>query len=118
MTTSDSNHTPVWFDISTPDAVRIRSFYREMFGWQVNALDDTYALVGDERRPSGGIGRAGPDSPYIGIVVYFPVDDVEAALARAESLGGTRVMEPTETPMRVIAAIADPDGNTVGLQGR
>jgi hypothetical protein len=37
-------------------------------------------------QPTGGIGQAGPDSPYTGIVAYFRVDDVDTALARAESL--------------------------------
>ncbi|MEU6796610.1 VOC family protein [Nonomuraea wenchangensis] len=105
-----------WFDISTPDAPRARRFYRELFGWAVNVIDETYALVGgDGDRPAGGIGQAGPGSPYTGIVVYFAVDDVEAALARAESLGGSRVMEPAPTPMGRIAVFADPDGNKVGL---
>ncbi|MGW2149997.1 VOC family protein [Nonomuraea bangladeshensis] len=105
-----------WFDISTPDAPRARRFYQELFGWTVNAIDETYALVGgDGDRPAGGIGQAGPDSPYTGVVVYFAVDDVEAALERAESLGGSRVMEPAPTPMGRIAVFADLDGNRVGL---
>ncbi|MGA4992700.1 VOC family protein [Nonomuraea bangladeshensis] len=105
-----------WFDISTPDAPRARRFYQELFGWTVNAIDETYALVGgDGDRPAGGIGQAGPGSPYIGVVVYFAVDDVEAALARAEGLGGSRVMEPAPTPMGRIAVFADLDGNRVGL---
>jgi len=58
-----------------------------MFGWPVNAIDETYAIVGDDGgQPTGGIGQAGPDSPYTGIVAYFRVDDVDTALARAESL--------------------------------
>ncbi len=48
----------------------------------------------------------------------FRVDDIDDALARAEALGGTRVMEPAETPVSRIAAFADPDGNLVGLLGR
>lgn len=110
---------PAWFDISTPDAPRARRFYQEMFGWPVNVLDETYALVGDvDGQPTGGIGQAGPDSPYTGIVVYFRVDDVDSALARAETLGGTRVMDPAETPVSRIAAFADPDGNLIGLLSR
>ncbi|MEZ7125271.1 VOC family protein [Nonomuraea sp. AD125B] len=105
-----------WFDISTPDAPRARRFYQELFGWTVNAIDETYALVGgDGDRPAGGIGQAGPGSPYTGVVVYIAVDDVEAALERAESLGGSRVMEPAPTPMGRIAVFADLDGNRVGL---
>jgi predicted enzyme related to lactoylglutathione lyase len=116
MTSTGHHHAPGWFDISTPNAPRARRFYQEMFGWPVNAIDETYALVGDDGgQPTGGIGQAGPDSPYTGIVAYFRVDDVDTALARAEKLGGTRVMEPTATPVGRIAAFADPDGNPVGL---
>ncbi|MFC4591049.1 VOC family protein [Sphaerisporangium corydalis] len=116
MTSNEHPHTPAWFDISTPDAPRARRFYQEMFGWPVNVIDETYALVGDDHgRPAGGIGHAGPGSPYTGFVAYFRVDDVDAALASAEKLGGTRVMEPTDTPTGRIAAFADPDGNPVGL---
>lgn len=116
MTSNGSRHTPAWFDVSTPDASRARRFYQEMFGWPVNPVDEIYTLVGDDGgRPTGGIGQAGPDSPYTGIVVYFPVDDIDAALARAERLGGTHVMEPIGTPMGRIAVFTDPDGNRVGV---
>jgi len=108
-------HRPAWFDISTPDAPRARRFFQELFGWPVNAIDETYALVGDAGEPTGGIGQAGPEAPYTGIVVYFPVDDVNSALARAESLGGIRVLDPTDTPMSRIAVFTDPDGNRIGL---
>ncbi|WP_035858484.1 VOC family protein [Kitasatospora cheerisanensis] len=116
--TSDAAH-PAWFDISTPDAPRAHRFYQELFGWPVQVLDDTYALVGaDGGEPAGGIGQAGPDSPYTGIVVYFPVADVEKALARAEELGGRRRLEPRSVPGRGrIAVFDDPDGNPVGLLG-
>jgi predicted enzyme related to lactoylglutathione lyase len=50
-----------------------------------------------------------------GIVVYFPVDDVDSALARTESLGGTRALDPTDTPVSRIAVFTDPDGNRVGV---
>lgn len=117
MNSTGHHNAPVWFDISTPDAARARRFYREMFDWPVNALDDTYALVGDDGdgEPTGGIGQTGPTSPYTGFVTYFRVDDVDTALARAERLGGARLMEPTKTPSGRIAAFADPDGNPVGL---
>ena len=116
MSSTDHSHRPAWFDISTPDAPRARRFYQDLFGWSVNVLDANYALVGGgDGRPSGGIGQAGPDSPYTGLVAYFPVDDVDTALARAEQLGATRVLSPTDTPVSRIAVFTDPDGNRVGL---
>jgi uncharacterized protein len=44
------------------------------------------------------------------------VPDVEAALARAESLGGTRMMGPDQ-PMEglEIGLFTDPEGHTIGL---
>ncbi|MFC9256538.1 VOC family protein [Amycolatopsis thailandensis] len=114
---TDASATPAWFDISTPDSERARKFYNEMFGWNVLALDGTYALVGAENSPpTGGIGQAGPDSPYLGVVVYFPVDDVDAALERAEKLGGKRTLEPTDTPNGRIAAFTDLDGYNIGIK--
>ena len=47
---------------------------------------------------------------------YVEVPDVEAALSKAESLGGTRVMGP-ETIMgsMVLGQLIDPEGNVIGL---
>jgi len=116
MSPTGRPHGPAWFDISTPDAARSRHFYTELFSWPVKRIDETYALVGDDSGPpAGGIGQAGPGSPYVGIVVYFPVDDVDSALARAEGLGGKRVLDPVDTPVSRIAVFTDPDGNRIGL---
>ena len=117
MTQAGQNHAPGWFDLSTPDAARARGFYHHMFGWSIKVLDETYALVGaDAGPPTGGIGQAGPDSPYTGIVIYFPVDNVDTALARAEELGGSRKLNPVSVPGGGrLAVFTDPDGNPVGL---
>jgi predicted enzyme related to lactoylglutathione lyase len=47
---------------------------------------------------------------------YVDVDDVEAALGKAEKLGGTRLMGP-ETVMEslTIGLFTDPEGHIVGL---
>ncbi|MFW6640240.1 VOC family protein [Nocardiopsis algeriensis] len=115
---SASPASPGWVDISTPDPARAKAFYEGLFGWKVNNLDENYALVSaDDGPPTAGMGTASPESPYTGIVAYFPVDDVDAALERAEKLGGTKVMGPQSTGDGRIAAFTDPDGNTVGVMG-
>jgi len=44
------------------------------------------------------------------------VPDVEAALAKAESLGGTRMMGPDEVmPGLVIGLFTDPEGHVIGV---
>ena len=46
------------------------------------------------------------------------LDDLEAALQRAEELGGTRLVPPTDPPAGYgrFALFADPDGTPVGLR--
>ena len=63
----------------------------------------------------GGIGGA-PEG-YLGhVIFYVEVPDVEAALAKAESLGGNRTIGPDQVPVGpVIGLFQDPDGNTVGV---
>ena len=54
-----------------------------------------------------------------GSVVYWPVDDFDAARARAESLGATLYRGPMAIDEgRRMAQFADPFGNLFGLRGR
>jgi hypothetical protein len=43
-------------------------------------------------------------------VVYFSVDDVDAAVATATRLGAQVLSEPTDTPIGRLATLRDPDG--------
>jgi predicted enzyme related to lactoylglutathione lyase len=46
------------------------------------------------------------------------VPDVEAALQRAESLGGRRVMGPARSPSGLIVGhFTDPEGTLIGVAG-
>lgn len=53
------------------------------------------------------------------VVFYVGVPDVEAALQKAESLGGRRTMGPEQAPGRdlVVGHFTDPEGNLIGLAG-
>jgi uncharacterized protein len=112
-----------FFEVSSRDHGRAQRFYSELFGWEVTA-DPTmggYALVdtaAGEGAIGGGIGPVeGAGEP--GLRIYVRVDDLDAYLDRAEQLGGTRLVPPTELPSGYgrFAVFGDPDGNTVGLWG-
>jgi predicted enzyme related to lactoylglutathione lyase len=63
----------------------------------------------------GGIGAA-MDGGAGHVTFYVEVPDLEAALSKIESLGGSRVMEPEDVPEGPsIAMFADPEGHLVGL---
>ena len=64
----------------------------------------------------GGIG--GGEAYDSHAMFYVGVPNVEAALVRAESLGGTRVMGPARSPNGlVVGHFRDPEGTLIGVAG-
>jgi uncharacterized protein len=114
-----------WFEVISDDTERAKRFYADLFGWEVSTSPDPsmggYAIVdtgNGEDALGGGIGA--PSGPgETGVKIYMRVDDLEAYLAKAEQLGGKRLVEPMALPgdFGTIAVLADPDGNPVGLWG-
>jgi uncharacterized protein len=64
----------------------------------------------------GGGVAGGPDRYDGHLTFYVEVPDVETALAKAEELGGSRIMGPDEVMEGlVIGLFADPEGHVVGV---
>jgi predicted enzyme related to lactoylglutathione lyase len=110
-----------WFEITSREPSRLVDFYRELFGWTISdSPDSTYALVetgAGADAIGGGIGVSqGPDDPG-GVTVYLRVDDLQAALDKAESLGGSALVPPTDLPdgFGRFAMFSDPAGHPIGL---
>jgi predicted enzyme related to lactoylglutathione lyase len=110
-------HPVVHFEVIGNDAEKLQSYYSELFGWEIDAGNPLkYGLVAGAGI-GGGIG-AGPSPDYPGrVTFYVEVPDVEAALAKAESLGGTRIFGPDKVPGAdvVLGQFSDPEGHTIGL---
>jgi len=110
-----------WFDIAANDPTTSRKFYADLFEWDIPVMEEmNYGMVdtGASEGIPGGIGQADDGNPA-GIVIYAAVDDAEAALAKAESLGGKIVTPPYEIPgYGFMAVFQDPEGNRVGLWQR
>ena len=113
----------VHFEVIGTDAEKLRSFYADLFDWKINADNPmNYGLVDRESNVNadgvgigGGIG-GGPEGHAGHTTFYVEVPDVEAALKRAESLGGTRMMGPeTVMDQLVIGQFGDPEGHVVGV---
>ena len=106
------------FEIIGKDAKQLQDYYANLFGWDVDANNPMqYGLVGvqDGKGAGGGIGGS-MDGQQSFVTVYVEVDNPQAYLAKAVSLGGTVLMPVTEIPgAATIAQFADPSGNLVGL---
>jgi uncharacterized protein len=111
----------VHFEVIGPDREGLRSFYAELFDWTIDAHNPFgYGIVQRETNfegvgIGGGIGGS-PEGVPGHLTFYVEVPDVEAALAQAEKLGGTRVMGPSEVqPGIELGRFSDPEGHLVGL---
>jgi predicted enzyme related to lactoylglutathione lyase len=111
----------VHFEVMGKDGEKLRSFYAELFDWAIDADNPLgYGIVERETNFEGvgiGGGIGGIPEPMSGhLTFYVEVPDVEAALARAEQLGGTRLMGPSEVqPGIELGHLSDPEGHVVGV---
>jgi predicted enzyme related to lactoylglutathione lyase len=113
----------VHFEIAGQDPGKLHSYYSELFGWEIDANNPmNYGVVqreGNTNADGVGIGGgiSGTPEGYEGhVTFYVEVPDVEASLAQAESLGGTRMMGPEEVMENVeIGIFTDPEGHPIGV---
>lgn len=108
----------IHWEIGGNDSKKLQTFYSNLFDWKIDAnnpMNYGMATTGGEGGINGGIGSTGEDKkPYV--TFYVQVDDLQAYLKRAESLGGKTVVPPTEIPNVVTFALfTDPEGNRIGL---
>jgi predicted enzyme related to lactoylglutathione lyase len=113
----------VHFEIIAADGEKAQRYYSELFGWEIDSNNPmNYGIVQREGNTNadgvgigGGVGP-GPEGYGGHVTFYVEVPDVEAALAKAESLGGTRMMGPDEVmDGLVIGLFSDPEGHVVGV---
>jgi predicted enzyme related to lactoylglutathione lyase len=116
----------VHFEIPFDDGDRVRRFYTEAFGWEVEQLPElSYTLVatgpGRGEGPSepgfinGGM-MAREGSPSTGTIVTLDVDSIDEALTRISELGGS-VLVPKQPVghFGFSAYVRDCEGNVIGL---
>ena len=117
----------VHFEIIGTDGEALKAYYADLFGWEIDSGNPMkYGVISrDGNTTADGVGIGGgimgaPEGVPGHVTVYVEVPDVEEALAKAETLGGTRVMGPDEVmDGLVIGLFSDPEGHVIGvLAGR
>jgi hypothetical protein len=107
----------VHFEIGVNNMDKGMEFYQSLFGWKIDHDPQmTWAVISTGEEPGGGICSAGEEMP-VGIYIYIKVDDIDAALKKAERLGGK-----ITCPKKLISPqygyyglFTDPDGNMIGV---
>jgi len=105
-----------WTELSTSDLPRARDFGVEVFGWGVEADpgSDQAAIFTVDGKAVCGAHAAGPGEPAAWSV-WFHVADCDASAARAQELGGSIVMPPTDMDFGRGAVVVDPQGAAFGI---
>jgi hypothetical protein len=106
----------VHFEVLGRDAAALQSFYGHLFGWSIDADNPmNYGIVKPDDAGIGG--GVGPSTEGTSLVTFYvEVDDLQAALDRAEELGGKTVMPPMDVPGGPsLAQFTDPEGNRIGI---
>jgi predicted enzyme related to lactoylglutathione lyase len=86
--------------LNTSDPDRAREFYSQLFGWRVNG--GMMQLPADAGAPPHWL-------------VYFGIDDMDAAAERISESGGTVMVPKTEVPGGHFLVARDPQGAVFGL---
>ncbi|WP_381793451.1 VOC family protein [Streptomyces niveus] len=108
--------TPVWNELVTHEAAWVGTFYRSVFGYDVETTGrdgaDVLTLrldgrpVATLRGVGEGLGRV-RGSHWM---TYFEVEDTDSAALRVAELGGHVIDQPWETAAGRVATVTDPGG--------
>ena len=105
-----------WNELVTHDPQQAIDFYTRLLGWNVQVtnmgnFDYTTFSVGE--RANGGMMKIQPEWGEVppSWSVYFTVEECDAAVEKALSLGGNIIVPPADIPnMGRFAMVQDPQG--------
>ena len=118
-----AQHPIVHIEIPADDPQAAGKFYADLFGWKLD-LDQAFNYLQFEAEggPGGAFVKAGdateghPGYQVGKPLVYIGDDDIDATLAKVESLGGRVLVAKTEIPnIGWFGIFTDPVGNQLAL---
>jgi predicted enzyme related to lactoylglutathione lyase len=102
-----------WNDLMSPDIAASSEFYTALFGWdiaEIEGAEGQYLSITNDGRINGGIMPALPGG-HPAWNLYFAVEDADAAVSKATSLGASTIMGATDVPNGTrFAILSDPSG--------
>lgn len=105
----------VWFEALGQHADKLEGFYGEVLGWSFEARRS--APQPARPRPLARLRRGGrtASEPPWWVTFYTRVPDLDAAIAKARTLGSRVLVPPTRHGDSVFAVVSDPEGHPLGL---
>lgn len=112
-----------WQELLAADLEKEVKFYCELFGWQKSDTDDhlmeAYLKLSAGALSIGGAFKKSAEEPVPFWLIYFNVDDLDAAVQRVRAGGGKAFCNEGLLPGGLsVAQCADPQGAAFALQGK
>ncbi|MGO9321570.1 MAG: VOC family protein [Solirubrobacteraceae bacterium] len=107
----------VWNELQSPDLDASAAFYGDLFGWKIEqsaGMADAYLTIKNGTANNGGMRELTPPAPPSWLT-YFGTQDIDAALAKVDELGGSKLAGPIDIQIAKIAVVADPQGAVFAL---
>ena len=113
--------TLVHFDVSAENPERAKKFYADLLGWKFTSLPGpaAYHLIettGLDGKKGVGGGMSLRERGPAGIINYFGVESIDAAMEKVVKSGGKVVTSRQEVPgWGYLGVCLDTEGNAFGL---
>lgn len=121
----DEPGAPCWFELQTHDYDGALDFYRTVFGWTTEAMNDSaefrYSRVVDGGTQLAGVLDASDRLPAevpSHWEIYFEVSDMDAASTKVAELGGQSIAAPHDSPFGRLGLFVDSTGAVFRLMQR
>jgi uncharacterized protein len=102
-----------WNELNTSDPVAAIPFYSGLFGWSIEPFEgspEPYFSIKNGDANNGGVREQAQPGVPPHWLVYFAVEDIDAAIVKVEKLGGTKMVGSTDIQIAKIAVVHDPQG--------
>jgi predicted enzyme related to lactoylglutathione lyase len=112
-----------WVKLMAKDLEGQTAFYEQLFGWthvdSSTLQGQPYRTFKKDGASVAGASQISPEMEAVGVPTmwhtYIAVDDVDAAAAQAEALGGKIAMPAMDIAIGRLVGVSDPGGATVFL---
>jgi uncharacterized protein len=108
-----------WADLNARDVSKALPFYEQVFGWSIKPSgtpERPYNEFAIEGQSFAGATELDPNSPAPSHwMIYFTVDDVDAAHRTTIEAGGRELVAPLDFPGGRMSIVSDPQGAAFGL---
>ena len=105
-----------YLHIPAADVRQAATFYREVFGWEINNPDSGRPSFDDASGHLSGAWISDyPVAREPGLLLYIYVDQIDKTTTRILAHGGEIVTQPFPEGLLTVATFRDPAGNVIGL---